>query len=256
VTLSLATLDVVTLPAPLVETGIALTIAYVALENLFFTRFDKRWLVSFLFGFVHGFGFANVLKDMHLPTSSLAASLLFFHVGVELAKYVSESQNGVSGEARGEALYLLGEKVQLLVDLMNLDATSHGKSLYADLLVRRLSEYGIRVTRAEANARYVYDQAAFQEYVRREPRGRRVAEAKFRVMAPAFYGSVGSDPAELVNSDVDQLRRAVGREEAFLKEHPRSENLKEVRFFLAMDYYRLFRHSPDRATAMKYERLA
>ncbi len=169
---------------------------------------------------------------------------------IDLAKYVSESQNGVSGEARGEALYLLGEKVQLLVDLMNLDATSHGKSLYADLLVRRLSEYGIRVTR------YVYDQAAFQEYVRREPRGRRVAEAKFRVIAHAFYGSVGSDPAELVNSDVDQLRRAVGREEAFLKEHPRSENLKEVRFFLAMDYYRLFRHSPDRATAVKYERLA
>src|SRR5256885_6626038 len=53
--------------------------------------------------------------------------------------------------------------------------------LYADLLVRRLSEYGIRVTRAESNARYVYDQAAFQEYVRREPRGQRVAEAKFRV---------------------------------------------------------------------------
>src|SRR2546428_864447 len=132
----------------------------------------------------------------------------------------------------------------------------HGTSLYADLLVRSLSEYGIRVTRAESSGRYVYDQAAFREYVRREPRGRRVAEAKFRVIAHAFYGSVGSDPAELVNSDVDQLRRAVGREEAFLKEHPRSENLKEVRFFLAMDYYRLFRHSPDRATAMKYERLA
>jgi len=88
VTLSLATLDVVTLPAPLVETGIALSIAYVALENLFFTRFDKRWLVSFLFGFVHGFGFANVLKDMHLPTSSLVASLLFFNVGVEIGQIV------------------------------------------------------------------------------------------------------------------------------------------------------------------------
>src|SRR2546428_8340511 len=104
----------------------------------------------------------------------------------------------------------------------------HGTSLYADLLVRRLSEYGIRVTRAEANARYVYDQAAFQEYVRREPRGRRVAEAKFRVIAHAFYGSVGSDPAELVNSDVDQLRRAVGPGEAHPHEHTRAERLKEV----------------------------
>ena len=175
---------------------------------------------------------------------------------IDLTKHVSETQKGVSEEARVEALYLLGEKVQLLVDLMNVDVASHGKSLYADLLVRRLNEYGIRVSRTESNARYVYDQAAFQEYVRREPRGRRVAEAKFRVIAHEFYGSVGSDPAELVNSDVDQLRRAVGREEAFLTEHPRSEKLKEVRFFLAMDYYRLFRHSPDRATAMKYERLA
>src|SRR5207247_6842511 len=82
------TLGARTLPAPLVSTGIALSIAYVALENLFFTRFDKRWLVSFLFGLVHGFGFANVLKDMHLPTSSLVASLLFFNVGVEIGQIV------------------------------------------------------------------------------------------------------------------------------------------------------------------------
>src|SRR2546427_11839857 len=100
---------------------------------------------------------------------------------------------------------------------MNLDVPSHGTSLYADLLVRSLSEYGIRVTRAESNARYVYDQAAFQEYVRREPRGRRVAEAKFRVIAHAFYGSGGGAPAEPRNSDGGQLRRGVGREEGFLQ---------------------------------------
>jgi hypothetical protein len=88
VTLSLAALDLVTLPARLIEAGIALSIAYVALENLFFTTFDRRWLVSFVFGFVHGFGFANVLKEMHLPTSGLAASLLFFNVGVEVGQIV------------------------------------------------------------------------------------------------------------------------------------------------------------------------
>ena len=175
---------------------------------------------------------------------------------IDLTKYVNDTQKGVSEEVRVEALYLLGEQVQRLVDLMNLDVGSHGKSLYADLLVRRLNEYGIRVTRADANGRYVYDQAAFQEYVRRNPRGKRAAEAKFRVIAHVFYGSVGNDPAELVNSDVDQLQRAVGQEEAFLKEHPGSDKRKDVRFFLAMDYYRLFRHSPDRGTAVKYERLA
>ena len=85
-TLCLATLDLVTLPARLVEAGIALSIAYVALENLFFTTFDRRWLVSFFFGLVHGFGFANVLQEMHLPTSGLAASLLFFNIGVEVGQ--------------------------------------------------------------------------------------------------------------------------------------------------------------------------
>jgi len=87
-TLCLAALDVVTLPARLVEAGIALSIVYVALENLFFTTFDRRWLVSFAFGLVHGFGFANVLKQMHLPASGLAASLLFFNIGVEVGQIV------------------------------------------------------------------------------------------------------------------------------------------------------------------------
>ena len=82
-TLSLAALDVVALPANLVEAGIALSVSYVALENLFFATFDKRWLVSFIFGLVHGFGFASALQEMHLPTSGLVASLLFFNIGVE-----------------------------------------------------------------------------------------------------------------------------------------------------------------------------
>jgi hypothetical protein len=86
VTLSLAALDVVTLPSRLVESGIALSVVYVALENLFFKPFDRRWLVSFFFGFVHGFGFASVLKDMALPRSGLITSLLFFNIGVEVGQ--------------------------------------------------------------------------------------------------------------------------------------------------------------------------
>ncbi|MGH7433917.1 MAG: HupE/UreJ family protein [Candidatus Methylomirabilales bacterium] len=86
ITLSLAALDIVTLPSRLVESGIALSVAYVALENLFFKSFDRRWLVSFFFGFVHGFGFANVLKDMSLPQSGLISSLFFFNFGVEVGQ--------------------------------------------------------------------------------------------------------------------------------------------------------------------------
>jgi hydrogenase/urease accessory protein HupE len=85
-TLSLAALDVATLPPMLVEAGIALSIVYVAAENLFTARRDGRWIVSFAFGLVHGFGFAEVLRELELPSSALVTSLVTFNVGVEIAQ--------------------------------------------------------------------------------------------------------------------------------------------------------------------------
>lgn len=85
-TLSLAALGIVNIPEKLVEAGIAFSIIYIALENLLFKEFDKRWAVSFVFGLVHGFGFANVLKQMHLPRSALISSLFSFNAGVEVGQ--------------------------------------------------------------------------------------------------------------------------------------------------------------------------
>ena len=171
---------------------------------------------------------------------------------VDIARHLREAREGATEEARLEGLYGVGERAQALTDLMNLDATSHGQSLYAALLIQRLQEYGIRIQRAERGTRYAYDMAAFNEYLKRSPQGKRAAEASFRLMAQAFYGSVGADPADLVGINVDELRTAILREEAFIKDYPRSDKLKDVRFFLAMDYYRLSRHSQDAATARKY----
>jgi hypothetical protein len=86
ITLSLAALDVVSLNPTVVEAGIALSIVYVAAENLLWERRDGRWLVSFFFGLVHGFGFAVVLKELALPSSALVASLVSFNAGVEVAQ--------------------------------------------------------------------------------------------------------------------------------------------------------------------------
>lgn len=87
-TLTLAVLDLVTLPSRWVESAIALSIVYVAAEN--FWRRDvalrNRWIVTFVFGLVHGLGFASVLKDMALPRSSLALSLVGFNLGVEVGQ--------------------------------------------------------------------------------------------------------------------------------------------------------------------------
>jgi hypothetical protein len=82
-TLALAVLQIVRLPPQLVEVGIAATILYVAAENLWVTGTQHRWLLTFGFGLVHGFGFANVLRELGLPSSGLARALVSFNLGVE-----------------------------------------------------------------------------------------------------------------------------------------------------------------------------
>jgi hypothetical protein len=86
ITLALATFNVVILPARLTESLIALSILYVAIENLLDFRAMKRYYITFLFGLVHGFGFSNVLREMDLPKSSLALSLFSFNAGVEIGQ--------------------------------------------------------------------------------------------------------------------------------------------------------------------------
>jgi hypothetical protein len=84
ITLALSVLGLVTLPTQIVEPMIALSIAYVAFENLTMKSVvSRRWAVSFLFGLVHGFGFAGALAEVGLPASGLAAALVGFNLGVE-----------------------------------------------------------------------------------------------------------------------------------------------------------------------------
>ena len=86
ITLILATLDVVRVNPRLVEICIAATIVYVAVENLWVKETRHRWWLTFCFGLIHGFGFANVLSGLELPTSGLVRCLLAFNVGVEVGQ--------------------------------------------------------------------------------------------------------------------------------------------------------------------------
>jgi hypothetical protein len=66
---------------------IALSIAFVAAENLFLHPVvSRRWLVSFCFGLVHGFGFSSAVRELGLPTHGLLLSLFGFNAGVELGQ--------------------------------------------------------------------------------------------------------------------------------------------------------------------------
>jgi hypothetical protein len=93
ITLALATLAIVNPTPRLIEPLIAASIVYVAAENLWALRrgtrasaLRHRWMLTFAFGLVHGFGFASVLRELHLPRSGIAAALVTFNIGVEIGQ--------------------------------------------------------------------------------------------------------------------------------------------------------------------------
>ncbi|MEX8495380.1 HupE/UreJ family protein [Sphaerotilus sp.] len=87
VTLALAVLDIVDPPSRWVESLIAVSVVFTAINNLRpMLAPQHRWRLTLVFGLVHGFGFAGALKDLGLGGGSLAASLLGFNLGVELGQ--------------------------------------------------------------------------------------------------------------------------------------------------------------------------
>jgi hydrogenase/urease accessory protein HupE len=87
-TLAFATLGLISIPAAIVEPVIAASIVFVGLENLFRRRVAARWLVTFVFGLVHGLGFASALRELGIGGLGVRAAipLVSFNLGVELAQ--------------------------------------------------------------------------------------------------------------------------------------------------------------------------
>ena len=92
ITLSLAVLGLLNFPTPPVEAVIALSIVFLAREIIKHRNgFDSLtyrypWIVAFVFGLLHGFGFASALNDTGLPQSNIPVALAFFNMGVELGQ--------------------------------------------------------------------------------------------------------------------------------------------------------------------------
>jgi len=175
----------------------------------------------------------------------------------EIADHRGAAAAGPTESDRAEAMFRLGETVETLVAALNLDVAAHGtRDLFAELVVRRLRAHALEVAWAPREGRYVYDLAAFADYVRRAPRGRWAPEAKFRLIARRFYATLGTDPATLVGTDVGSLLAALAEEERFLAEHASHERAGTVRFFLAVDHYRIARNVADPVRAREHERRA
>ncbi len=86
-TLILSMKNIIVVPPAIVEPIIALSIAFIAIENIVMTEL-KPWrvLVVFAFGLVHGMGFASALNELGLPRNAFYTSLISFNVGVELGQ--------------------------------------------------------------------------------------------------------------------------------------------------------------------------
>lgn len=87
ITLALSMKNIFVAPAPVVEPIIALSIAFVAVENILVTKL-KPWRIAvvFLFGLIHGMGFASALNEIGLPADKFVTSILSFNLGVELGQ--------------------------------------------------------------------------------------------------------------------------------------------------------------------------
>ena len=87
ITLALAMTGVIELPARVVEPLIALSIAYVGVENIWHRRLHKsRLMLVFVFGLLHGLGFASMLAEFGMPDNAFFTALVSFNVGVEIGQ--------------------------------------------------------------------------------------------------------------------------------------------------------------------------
>jgi hypothetical protein len=87
VTLALSMKNIIVMPGAVVEPIIALSILFVAIENIMLTEL-KAWrvLIVFMFGLIHGMGFASALNEIGLPRNKFFTSILSFNIGVELGQ--------------------------------------------------------------------------------------------------------------------------------------------------------------------------
>jgi len=88
-TMTLASMSLVMPPPRIIDPAIALSIVYVGTDNLLVQGGrDVRAWIAFTFGFIHGFGFAGVIREMHLPPRALGWSLFSFNLGIEIGQLV------------------------------------------------------------------------------------------------------------------------------------------------------------------------
>ena len=153
---------------------------------------------------------------------------------------------------KAEALFVLGSRARLLVDLLNQDLSAHGQpDPLTALFVKRLAAMEIAVVAAERDGRFRYDLDAFRQYLRLAPRGAHAADARFLVLEQAFRLRTGDAAAPLAAQDEAAARRALPEYERFLTRFPLDPRAREARFFLGVECHRLGPRAKDERDRMR-----
>jgi hydrogenase/urease accessory protein HupE len=126
-TLLLSALDVIRIKPQITESLIAASIVYVALENFWLREARYRWVLTFMFGLVHGLGFSSVLKERLAASSGILVPVVSFNLGVELgqiaillvafplASWIRRGRDEVSTERRHRRLLVSGSTIILIL---------------------------------------------------------------------------------------------------------------------------------------------
>jgi hypothetical protein len=195
------------------------------------------------------------------PCVALGHTVLDPEVAQNLLDQIARSRAAANSEsdreARAEACFILGTRVQTLVGLLNQDLSAHGANQpLAQGVIQRLAGSEVKVAWSERNQRYSYDLEAFQRYRKLAPSGPHAAEARFQLLSTGFYSTLGPDPAEVQAEDVPAVIRGLAEEKRFLQDYPQEARAREVRFYLGVDCYRLSRHVHAPAEVRSYRKCA
>jgi len=140
------------------------------------------------------------------------------------------------GAPKAAAWFDLGVEADALTALFNDEVAAHGSQEKAliDLGLARTREFGVAIAYSSPKKKFFYDNAAFREYLARQPKGAKAADASFKLIEGDFFQG---DPA-----DTARILQAVERKRAFLKQYRTYADAVEVHLMLSVDYLDLFRH--------------
>jgi len=172
----------------------------------------------------------------------------------EILKSIQKSRAALAGtpspQDRSEALFNIGVDAYALMKLINQELQEHGAEAnlaLINLAVTRCGEMGVNIKSIANGDHYMYDFAAFSEYLKVAPSGEHVPEVRFALIEKNFYEMRGASMTPAARSKQIEEKRQL------LREYPKLSRRADLRMFLVFDYLDLYGYYEERQDPAKAE---